>query len=175
MGCGNKMIEGYTHIDALPFEHVDYKSDVRDLSFIPDNASELIYCSHVLEHFGRWEIPDVLQEWFRILAPGGTLRLAVPDFAACAKIYFEAGFKDGLTGLIGLICGGQKNEFDYHKSIFDEEHLTNLLYDAGFTRVGLWNWRETEHAHIDDYSQAYLPHMNKESGQLMSLNIQATK
>lgn len=37
------------------------------------------------------------------------------------------------------------------------------------------NWRETEHSDVDDFSQAYLPHMDKENGILMSLNIEAIK
>jgi hypothetical protein len=46
---------------------------------------------------------------------------------------------------------------------------------VGFKEVYLWDWRETEHSHIDDFSQAYLPHMDKENGVLMSLNIEAKK
>jgi len=32
-----------------------------------------------------------------------------------------------------------------------------------------------EHADVDDYSQAHIPHLCKESGKLMSLNIEAVK
>ena len=38
-----------------------------------------------------------------------------------------------------------------------------------------YDLRDTEHADIDDCSQAYLPHMDKENGVLMSLNVEATK
>jgi hypothetical protein len=53
--------------------------------------------------------------------------------------------------------------------------LTRLLEDAGFTEIRHWDWRCTEHAHIDDYSQAYLPHLDKDNGLLMSLNLEAVK
>ena len=46
---------------------------------------------------------------------------------------------------------------------------------AGFRQVRRWDWRDTGHAEIDDYSQAHLPHMDKESGRLMSLNLEAVK
>jgi predicted SAM-dependent methyltransferase len=175
LGCGTKQLTGFYHIDILNFEHIDHQSDVRQLDFIPNDSAQLIYCSHVLEHFGRWEIPSILSEWQRVLAPGGILRLAVPDFAACAQLYYEDGLKDGLTGLVGLVCGGQKDEFDFHKMIFDERSLSQLLLDAGFSAVQRWNWRDTEHADVDDYSQAYLPHMDKQHGRLMSLNLEAVK
>ena len=53
--------------------------------------------------------------------------------------------------------------------------LSGLLLKAGFASVRRWDWRETEHAEIDDYSQAHLPHMDKENGRPMSLNLEAVK
>ncbi|WP_274607870.1 MULTISPECIES: class I SAM-dependent methyltransferase [Thiorhodovibrio] len=41
------------------------------------------------ESFERRDFRAVLAEWRRVLKPGGILRLAVPDFAACAKLYHE--------------------------------------------------------------------------------------
>ncbi len=59
--------------------------------------------------------------------------------------------------------------------IFDELFLTETLCAAGFREVRRWDWRETDHAHIDDYSQSHLPHMDKENGRLMSLNLEGVK
>ena len=47
--------------------------------------------------------------------------------------------------------------------------------DTGFSEVRPWGWRTTEHADLDDYSQAYLPHLHKENGMLVSLNLEAVK
>lgn len=46
---------------------------------------------------------------------------------------------------------------------------------AGFKDVRRYDWRQTEHKDYDDFSQAYIPHMDKENGLLISLNIEATK
>ncbi len=175
LGCGDKRIPGFFHVDIAPLPHVDHIGRVERLDFIDGGAVELIYACHVLEHFGRFEIVDVLKEWHRVLGPDGILRLSVPDFAACAAIYYEEGLKDGLSGLIGLVSGGQRDHYDYHRMIFDEPLLTGLLHQAGFHEVRRWDWRETGHRQIDDYSQAYLPHLDKESGRLMSLNLEAVK
>ncbi len=59
--------------------------------------------------------------------------------------------------------------------IFDEPLLTEMLRATGFREVRWWDWRETNHAHIDDYSQAHLPHLDKEIGRLMSLNLEGVK
>ena len=174
LGCGKKYIPGFVHVDLQDFEHIDYRTSVADLAFAQDESVDLIYSSHVLEHFGRHEYKKVLHEWFRVLKPGGILRLAVPDFAAVVEYYTKKD--DNLEILLGLVVGGQKEgEFDYHKMIFDEKLLNKVLKETGFSRVERYDWRETEHAHIDDYSQAYLPHMDKENGMLMSLNLEAVK
>jgi predicted SAM-dependent methyltransferase len=175
LGCGNKFIPDFIHIDLIDMPHIDYNSDVSNLKMFGESSVDLIYASHVLEHFGRFEFRRILAEWFRVLKPDGILRLAVPDFAACAKIYYEQGLANGLNGLIGLISGGQKDQYDFHKMIFDEEFLTDELRKLGFRDIRPWDWRFTEHRDIDDYSQAYIPHMDKDNGMLMSLNLEAIK
>lgn len=175
LGCGEKYIPGFIHVDAYAAPHIDFVGDVSKLDFVARNTVDLIYASHILEHFDRWRFREVLTEWREVLKPGGTLRLAVPDFAACAKLYYEEGLRDGLSGLIGLICGGQRYDRDYHKMIFDETFLRHELISLGFRNVRRWDWRKTDHADIDDYSQAYLPHMDKEHGVLMSLNLECDK
>ena len=55
-------------------------------------------------------------------------------------------------------------------------HAVQLfLRRVGFAEMRRWDWRRTEHAAIDDYSQAYLPHLDRENGLLMSLNLEAVK
>lgn len=174
LGCGSRYIPGFVHVDALPASHVDIVGPVERLP-MDDASVSLIYASHILEHFGRYEYKAVLQEWFRVLKPGGILRLSVPDFAACAALYYESGLMDSLTGLVGLIVGGQRDEYDFHKMVFDENSLRRDLLECGFMKVRHWDWRTTEHAGIDDYSQAYIPHLDKEFGRLMSLNLEAVK
>lgn len=174
LGCGRRYIPGFVHVDAQAAPHVDIVGPVERLP-MADGAATLVYASHVLEHFGRYEYKAVLKEWWRVLAPGGILRLAVPDFAACAALYYESGLTDRLSGLLGLLMGGQRDGNDFHKMVFDEPSLRLDLLEAGFAEVRRWDWRETEHAAVDDYSQAHIPHLRKDDGRLMSLNLEAVK
>ena len=100
------------------------------------------------------------------------VRLALPDFEKAIQWYQK---NPHLEDVLGLIMGGQKTKYDFHKMVFDKKKLTELLIDSGFSDINEWDWRKTEHSDIDDYSQAYLPHMDKENGLLMSMNIEATK
>ena len=175
LGCGKRFIPDFTHVDILPAPHIDHIADVRALTFAADESVDLIYACHVLEHFGRFEYRGVLTEWLRVLKPGGILRLSVPDFAACAALYYEQGLVDGLTGLMGLISGGQRDRFDFHKMIYDETFLSSELKSLGCRDVRRWDWRSTDHAQVDDFSQAYIPHLAKETGRHMSLNLEGIK
>ncbi len=173
VGCGKKYLEGWTNLDISDLENkVDLLDDARFLSKVENNSCDIIYASHVLEHFGRHEYKSVLKVWASKLKRGGVLRLAVPDFQAVAKVYAETG---DVFPLVGLVSGGQRDTYDYHCMIFDEKMLTAELLEAGFSEVRLWDWQTTDHCDVDDYSQAYLPHMDKENGTLMSLNIEAVK
>lgn len=172
IGCGQKYLEGWTNIDKLPTREGVIVDDVSALETVHDNSVDLIYACHVLEHFGRYQIEEVLQCWNKKLKDEGLIRIAVPDFEAVCKRYLD---KNEIREVTGLICGGQRNEYDYHKMIFDFESLSSLLQKSGFERIRRYSWKDTEHSWLDDYSQSYLPHMQKETGMLMSLNIEATK
>jgi len=80
-----------------------------------------------------------------------------------------------LEEVSGFLWGGQRNEYDYHGVGFDFKSLESLLLAVGFTDIHRYDWRKTDHAYCDDYSQAFLPHLQKITGQLMSLNVEATK
>lgn len=171
LGCGDIRIPGYLGVDIQEKNAADIIDDVATLSQFGDGTADEIYACHILEHFGRHHYMDVLRTWWRVLRNEGVLRVAVPDFGACFLHYQERG----LDELIGLLYGGQRDEYDFHQIVFDQTTLTKALNNAGFADVQPWNWRNTAHAHIDDYSQAYLPHLDKEHGRLMSLNLKAVK
>jgi predicted SAM-dependent methyltransferase len=173
LGCGRIRLPGYINVDIQPGAAVDKVADLRALPW-PDSSVDMVYSCAAIEHFGRREWIDVLKEWARVLKPGGLLRLSTADFEAAIERYREAG---NLQELLGLLIGGQKDDYDWHGMIFDFRTLRAGLEEAGFRDVRRYDWRETELGRlgIDDYSQAYLPHMDKEHGRLMMLNVEATR
>jgi predicted SAM-dependent methyltransferase len=173
LGCGYIRLPGYVNIDIMAAKAADVIADLRKLPY--DHGSvDLVYSCAAIEHFGRREWIDVLREWARVLKPGGMLRLSTADFEAAIARYHEA---HNMTELLGPLIGGQKDEYDWHGMIFDFDTLAAGLRDAGFEDVHRYDWRQTELGKlgIDDFSQAYLPHMDKENGRLMMLNVEATR
>ena len=172
LGCGRRYIAGYVHIDVVDHPHVDHVSSIDSLSFLQDGSAEVIYNCHVLEHFKRREVQRVLREWYRVLAPGGILRTSVPDFAALCEVYSRT---PDLGLVIGPIFGRQDYLYNIHYNLFDFATLERQLHEAGFCGVRRYDWRQTEHAGVDDFSQAYIPHMDKARGVLISLNVECAR
>ena len=172
LGCGKIFIPGYYHIDVIEFPHVNLVHNIDKLPMVADNTCDVVYSCHVLEHFHKKMIQDVLIEWLRILKPGGVLRISVPDMAALARIYIQTG---NLELVLGPIFGRGDYLYNIHYTGFDFEVLKRFLSTAGAINIERYDWRTTEHSNIDDYSQAYYPHMDKKHGELISLNVEALK
>lgn len=174
LGCGKRNFgHGWYHVDAHPYPHVD-SSDIRLCSF-SKNEIDIIYASHFLEYLTPGEAKCLLNMWLYVLKPGGLIRLAVPDFEAMMKLYVFGRYD--LQSFLGPIYGEMESagKTIFHKTGYDFRILKQLLEDVGFVNVERYCWRDTEHSHIDDHSQAYLPHMDRKEGTLISLNVEATK
>ena len=144
LGCGDKELDGYINIDRKKGQEA-YPLDYTDV--------EEIRASHLLEHFSAREVFGVIKNWADCLKVGGVLKIAVPDFKKIAQNYIDG--KEQYTS--GYIMGGQVDENDYHKCIFDEGSLKQLLESAGLTDIKKWD---------DGFDCCQLP---------ISLNLQGTK
>jgi predicted SAM-dependent methyltransferase len=173
LGCGNVHLPGYVNCDIERKFGVDRVCDARRLTW-GDDSVDFIYSCALIEEFGRYEWVDVLKHWCAKLVPGGVLRLSTSDFAAVCEWYVQ---HRSLEHLPGLVVGGQRDRYSHHGMVFDFQTLKAGLLEAGFVNVHRYDWRETDVGQlgIDDFSQAYLPHMDKEHGKLMALNVEATK
>lgn len=174
MCCGKRNFgSDWIHIDGGDYDHISYK-DVTSLPF-NDNEVDLIYCSHGIAYWDRVEIELVFKEWKRVLKKGAILRIATPDFDTLAKVYRSGSYQ--VEDILGPLFGKMKMKdvFIYHKTTYDFNSLSKLLHSSGFVDIKRYDWRETEHAQFDDHSQAYLPKMQKDTGILISLNVECRK
>lgn len=133
LGCGPINASGFINVDVIPYSHVHYIQHVEDLSIFPENYADLIYASHILKHISHNKISEVLREWYRILKKDGILRISVPDFDKLIDVYFNE--EKDIKTIIGPLMGGQDNFYNFHKSVFNEKYLKELLLDVGFREV----------------------------------------
>ncbi len=175
LGCGKRFLPGFVHVDIADFPHIDHRAQADKLPFMADESAELIYSSHMFEYWDRVEAVSVLREWRRVLRPGGTLRLAVPDFDRLLEVYAKTGDLNRILGpLFGRMEVGLEKPI-YHKTTYTFAAMKDLLESAGFANVRRYDWREVLPRGFDDHSQAYFPHMDKDNGLLTSLNVEATR
>ena len=173
LGCGYKDLRpfGYQNVDIRWNPCVDVQADICELPMFEPGTVDVIYCCHALQHVGRWRWRPTLIRWFDLLRPGGLLRLSVPDFEAIVTRYTRTG---ELAELIGLLYARQDYPENVDRMAWDFRSLSANLASIGFSEIVRYNWRLTEHASVDDFSAAYLPHMDF-NGQSMSLNVEAGK
>ena len=73
IGCGKRVLPGWVNIDINAHPKAkrtpDILCDARQIP-LPDMCASVVMALHVIEHFYRWEVEEVLAEWRRLLSPG---------------------------------------------------------------------------------------------------------
>lgn len=123
LGSGPARKDGWINVDLVGDE-VDLTWNIlRPLPF-QSGTVEAIFHEHVLEHLSLEEGYALAQESYRLLRPGGVLRIGVPD---CGTP--EVGWPDAPTRLLAL------HEFfaePGHQTMYDAETLGLILRAARF-------------------------------------------
>jgi predicted SAM-dependent methyltransferase len=175
LGCGDRYLPGYTHVDIDEKPHIDYpNTDVDDLSSFADNSVDLIYNCGMFEYFDRETAPAVLKEWKRVLKPKGILRVSVPNFQSIVEVYLTNGLDLNGEGILGPLFGRwetSNGKVIYHKTVYDFKSLSEILSSSGFTDIKKYDTWEVTPENYDDYSKAYIPYKDK-NGIQMHLNVE---
>jgi predicted SAM-dependent methyltransferase len=125
-------------LNAIPGPHVDHAGNARDLSRFADGTFAALYASHVLEHFDYMgELFNALKEWMRVLEPGGTLYVSVPDLDVLAALFLKKDqfSMDERFEIQRMMFGGHISPHDYHQVGLNAEFLTVFLKGAGFVDI----------------------------------------
>ena len=90
LGCGQRFHSQWTNLDIHPADPCVRAWDLqKDLPF-PDASFDVVYHSHVLEHFSRQDGSRFLERCRKVLRPGGIIRVAVPDLERIVEFYRRA-------------------------------------------------------------------------------------
>lgn len=89
LGCGYDIKQSdeeisWTNFDQFPGEGVDMVGNLNEPLPFPDNCFDLVLASHVLEHLVNYI--GAVTEIHRVLKPGGTLVVMVPEFPCRAAV-----------------------------------------------------------------------------------------
>lgn len=90
LGCGKRFHTDWVNVDFTVTGPGVMACDLSKGIPFPSASFDVVYHSHLLEHFPRRKAPAFLSECFRVLKPGGILRVVVPDLEDIAKLYLQA-------------------------------------------------------------------------------------
>jgi len=149
LGCGVTWHRGskeaapeayVVRVDLNEDANPDFRCDVRCLPTEWKETFDEVRANHVLEHI-RWEETDeTLEEWIRILKPGGKLKLGLPDLKAAARKLLKGEPMGPLV--LGVIYGDQQSKFfNAHQDIgvhltgFTPEDIADRLLRLGMEKL----------------------------------------
>jgi predicted SAM-dependent methyltransferase len=164
---GTESRAGWKILNIQPGPNVDFIGDCTDLSQFASDSVDEVYASHVYEHLNYMvELPKALAEVFRVLKPGGTFKVGVPDLDVLCRLYIHPGlnFPDRYF-VMRMIYGGQTDPYDFHKVGLNWEILTTLLANTGFKTARRVKFFEL----FNDCSAIVF------AGEPISLNVEASK
>lgn len=89
LGCGQRYHKDWINIDFVSSSvHIRQHNLLNGIP-ITDNDVDVVYHSHVLEHFSKDDGFHFMKECFRVLKTNGIVRIAVPDLETIVKEYLR--------------------------------------------------------------------------------------
>jgi predicted SAM-dependent methyltransferase len=156
VACGPDIQRGFVNVDLFAASPSVLRWDCRRTLPARSRSVIGIRVEHFLEHLEvREELPQFLDDCYRVLKPGGILRVIVPD----ARRYMEAYFQPDVGGFAALnypipfpdtfptrmdVLNHVFHQWHEHRWAYDFENLACRLRSAGFAVVNRSAFRESE-------------------------------
>lgn len=139
--------------DINPEMDVDIISDMRDLKEFEDNSVDAVVSTHSLEHLHPLDAIKTMKAMHRVVRPGGTVRVVVPDLEEACKDIARTGepemgiytmpanenHPDTTIRAIDVIYGApwctMNNNFMGHRWGYTLISLKRLVDSIGFRQV----------------------------------------
>ena len=142
LGCGLNLTSGFINLDYQWIPKIDICWDITKGIPLRSNTMSGIYAEHCLEHITFSQCQKVLNDLYRVLEPGGTLRIVVPD----AELYLD---------LYNREKEGENIKFPY---------VTADDIEEGFLPIMAINRIFREHGHLYTYDYGLLKTMLEKEG-----------
>jgi len=159
LGCGPNTHDGFINLDYLWHPQVDVCWDIRRGLPFPDHSLRGVFSEHCLEHFPVPAGQAIIREIRRVLQPGGTVRIVVPDGELYLRTYFQQVFGDNSQPFpyqeaesrqplwtpmasVNRIFYQDRESLFGHRTIYDFALLAAVLRDGGFDHIQKCRFRE---------------------------------
>ena len=151
LGSFKDVIPGWVNVDILPLgQHLPpnitfVQHDLRQP--MPFENADLIRASHIIEHLTLEEGHFFLKDCYRVLKPGGLIRLATPDLTRIVTCYngheFDMAYFNDIQPKKYIDAPTEGEKFsrllfscDYaHRAVYDWPMMRDFLEKAGFLHI----------------------------------------
>lgn len=135
IGCGENKIRGFVNVDIEKSVKPDIIHDIKSGPMpFNDGVASQINCIHNLEHIELKYWSNLFKEFHRVLAPGGQLWLAYPEFEKCAKGFLE-NYQGRREFFRHTLYGLQRYAGDYHVTPMVTREIIQYLQQNGFDNI----------------------------------------
>jgi predicted SAM-dependent methyltransferase len=159
IACGRKYKLDWINIDEDINIRCDAVINIKKGIPVKDNSVKYIYNEHFIEHLSYKEGFQFMKECYRILEPGGVLRIACPDLDLLIDSYIKDYWKSlEWVKLInaewypsrGYMINQCMQEDGQHKYIYNIHDLTERLKEAGFSERHIYRVKigESDHSKL---------------------------
>lgn len=153
-GCGPCIAPGWSNSDRNPGEGIDLPCDIRDGLPVESNTFDYVVSIHALQDLPYPDLLPALSELYRVLKPGGVLRLGLPDLDKALQAYLrrDAGYfyiPDQEARSIGAKLITQIIWYGSVRTPFTYDFIEELLLQVGFRGVVRCAYRQSKSPYTD--------------------------
>jgi predicted SAM-dependent methyltransferase len=152
LACGKHILPGWANIDQIKAPDVIQHDLTRPLP-VPQGSISLIFAEHFIEHIRRDQAVHLVRECYRMLKPGGVLRVSTPDLKKLISEYLAQRTDEwrDVNWLPNSPCQmvNEGMRLWGHQFVYDEKELASVLREGGFTQLRTARWRESEHPELN--------------------------
>jgi predicted SAM-dependent methyltransferase len=170
VACGPYVLADFVNLDLFPCRSEVVGWDCRRSLPLADGSAGGIRVEHFVEHLEpREELPEFLRDSFRILRPGGVLRIVVPDAERYLPAYcgpdrsgfHELGVPDPFPSDLPTrmdVINHVFHQWHEHRWGYDFEALAHRLRSAGFDRVERSEYKVSRRAELAQDRDEHAPY-----------------
>jgi predicted SAM-dependent methyltransferase len=147
-GCGANPPPGWINSDKAQGPDIHISRDIREGLPLESDSLRYIVSIHALQDLPYLDVVPALQELRRVLEPGGTLRLSLPDLERAIDAYVRNDpsyfyIPDHESATISGKLSIQMTWYGWSRILFTWEFARELLLRAGYSAVTRCEYKQT--------------------------------
>ena len=162
LGAGTNVLDGWLNTDIAPISPKVLALNLNDSLPFEADSFDYIASEHVIEHLDLDQGIRLLQECFRVLKSGGTLRLSTPDLGKFLALFTNepSDLQKRYADWINRAFIGKTTDYNAtlilnnvfynwgHRCIYDRNLLAAAMHQAGFTEMAVRPVGESPDPHL---------------------------